>query len=702
MDIMRESHDYCETIQNQYYIVSVDHYGRLVHLERKDSGYGNIVSKTPAELFRAVLKRGENWEQAVKAKEQLYEITKDDSCLQLRTQSLQADEYLADIEIVLSVRLDGRLLKFEAEIINSDDCMVTDVYYPCIGSIKSLKGGKPGLLWPDCTGQWIPDIANHLGGQAEWGGAQTLSATYPGPLSMQWMSLVDGDEVLYYAGHDAVFHTSSLRVSSVEDMDSRAVVLEIDKMAFVRPGEHWHYPECVVSLYQGSWRQGADEYASWCESWRKPVSKTRWIQDMNGYFLVIGKQQYGDEMWPYETIPSLYSYAQAFGCDTVGLFGWYDSGHDNQYPDLSVSSGLGGEQALKKGIKQVQQAGGHVTLYYQGHLIDVNSPFYKEQGKELEGRNIWNNPYYEDYSKSHSSDFLKFFSKKKFATVCPSCIQWHDLMTEKAKWVASFGPDGILYDQIGGMPAYPCFNDHHQHKYNRPSLSYTQGRLSLLKKIHEQVRALGDEYGFMTEHETDVYSQFPDALHGIGVCPAPKSGKKAGDAWTSLCSTAPQMFRYCFPETILTLRNPNPFLDPRYVNYALLYGFRFEMEIRYQGDILELQSNARDSWRYYARQVADLRMKYADVLLKGTYREQAGLSNINSSLACSLFEGQDRSCIVLWNDTDRFQKIDISAEGRTIISWESLTGQGDGIPYEMEPDSVLLLFLKHTEEIPIT
>ncbi|AEV29397.1 hypothetical protein SpiGrapes_1590 [Sphaerochaeta pleomorpha str. Grapes] len=694
MEFMHEVGTFEETIQNEWYTVSVDNHGRLIHLERRGSGYGNIVCDPGPGLFRAVLKNKENWEDVAGSENQRYAIRVEGNTIFLTTGFLQTRDRKASVEVTLVISLDGKKIVFEADIKNNEDGLVTDVYYPCVGGISTLKGGKPSLLWPDCAGQKIDNIAESLGSQGEWGGPQVLKASYPGSLSMQWMSLVDDDEVLYYAGHDSLFHTSSLRVVSIEALKGRQVLLETDKMAFVRQGETWHCPSCILSLYKGTWREGADEYVSWCKTWRKPVKKIKWAQDMNGYFLVIAKQQYGDELWDYASLPSLYDYAKTYGCDVLGLFGWFDSGHDNQYPDLTVSLTLGGAEVLKQKIREIQADGGRITLYYQGHLMDVKSKFYEEKGKELEGRNIWDTPYYEDYSKSHASDFLSFFSKKKFSTVCPSCTEWHDLMVEKAKWVASFGPDGILYDQIGGMPSYPCFNEKHQHMHNRPSLSYTQGRLALLKKIHDQARTLGDEFIFMTEHETDVYSQFPDILHGIGICPPSRNKmKKAGDSWTSLSSSAPQMFRYCFPEIIMTLRNPNPFLDRRYVNYAIAFGFRFEMEIRYLGDRQVLVDNEQSEMALYARKAGALRRKYKDMLLEGLFRDQENIQNENPQVYCSLFEGKARSCLVLWNDTVTTQTVSLSYKNKTITGWETIDANGEGIPKEIDGDTFMILLL---------
>ena len=120
------------------------------------------------------------------------------------------------------------------------------------------------------------------------------------------MTLIDGDQCLYLAGHDDQFYASSLRAVGDERRD---VTLEMGKMAFVEPGEVWECPEYVMSLYKGAWQQGAAEYRAWADTWRRPVTPKKWMREMNGYYLVINKQQFGDEVWPYDTIERLYDLA---------------------------------------------------------------------------------------------------------------------------------------------------------------------------------------------------------------------------------------------------------------------------------------------------------------------------------------------------------------------------------------------------------
>ncbi len=680
------------TLQNDFLKTCFDGQGTLTHLENKQNGRGNVIAR-PEPLYRVIYQLGDNWENVAYAQDQRTAVTQDGNTLTIRVTGLRSKDAVIDASLALTARLDGQQLIFNAEVDNRSDALITDFFYPRVGAIKTLGEGKIDLVWPFQSGQRITNVLERLAVTGDtFDGRFKLDMSYPGPASMCWMSLADGGQSLYLGSHDEKHHLTVLRALGSEADDA---TLEVDKLAFVKPGEAWTCPPSVLMLYQGDWKPGADCYAAWARTWRTQAKQSDWVRNMTGYYLVINKQQFGDALWPYDTLPELYEYAKENGCDTLGLFGWYHTGHDNGYPDLAESEPMGGADALKAGIKAVQAAGGRVTLYYQGHLMDLGSKFYREKGHKLEGKSRWNTPYFEEYSKYHQSGYLRHFSKKLFATVCPSSVEWQDLMADKADWIASFGPDGMLYDQIGGMPAYPCFDESHHHMEDRPSLSYTQGRLKLLPRIRGQAKTHGDGFAFFSEHITDVYSQFLDAAHGIYSAP---NGPKAAHAYAADADNRPsanlnypELFRYCFPETIVTVRNPRPFLDPRMVNYAFLYGFRYEMELRYLEDQRDTREGRHAEWKAYAKRVADLRKKYADLLLTGLYRADSGFVNENPALAAALYEGETRRAIAVWNDTEEPQPVRVS--GVTVRGYATPDGEGEGCPEVIAPGAVALLLL---------
>lgn len=671
--------------------LDLDDNGRITWLENLSSAGGNIISE-PRPLFRAAIFRtadavrmGENKEDMAFAENQHVNVTEEDGMAVITVRDLETAMGTKDAAIKLTVRIENGELLFGGEITNRSDSCLDELIYPCIGRIDSLGNGAPDLLYPVQSGERVKDVCKTLQGYEGRESLHEITESYPGWLSMSWMALSDEKNCLYYACYDELFHAMSLRAKG---SSLGGVTLEMDKLCFVKKDETWEIPTIAVRLYEGSWRKAADEYARWADSWRKPIEPTAWMKKLNGYFLVINKQQYGFECWPYDTLPELYDHAQAHGFDSLGLFGWYHTGHDNNYPDLYVSPTMGGEEGLKKGIQAVREKGGRVTLYYQGHLMDLNSPFYKKEGYKWESRTIWGDPYYEFYPKFCYSDKMRFFSRKAFSNICPSTPLWREMMADRIDWIAGFGADGTLYDQIGGMLPYPCFNEEHRHMNGKPSLSYTQGRLALLPAIRERVKKHTD-FAFLSEHITDVYSQFLDCCHGINSAPTSRTDNEAP------CGTEmmPELFRYCFPKTLITVRNSNPYMDERLVNYATLYGFKFEMELRYDTDRQFIRNDEAPEKRIYAKKTADLRRKYEDYLLLGTFRADEGISHAN--VLASVFQTDDgRSLAVLWNDTEKAIVPEIGFDGLQVASWADIHGEGSGTPKEMAPNSLMLLFLK--------
>lgn len=681
-------------LENSKLRVELDGSARIISLTDKKTGV-NIIDSPAEDGFFLNLADSRCKENLAFGHDQTLIASQNGDTISFRTDRLKldcgrTDELYVDFGLTLNVTLDGEDIIFTAELDDRAGMRVLDFEYPRVGVIKSLGDGKPSLYWPEQPGRIYHSIGERL--TRQWthreNGSNCMRMSYPGPAIMGFMALLDRLSSLCVSINDPDFIAAELKVVG-DPENPGAITLVVDKNLCLAEGTMKTAP-IKLKLYRGDWHHGAEDYAAFMQKHRPAHKKPDWVREMTGYFLVINKQQFGYEMWDYTTLPKLWELAKAHGFDTLGLFGWYDTGHDNNYPDLEVSDSMGGEETLKKNIKAVQADGGHVTLYYQGHLIDVESDYFKNRdGKQVASKNIWGSNYVEFYSKSHKSDFLDRYSHKMFALACPSCPEWRELMCEREKWIASLGADGALYDQIGGMPPYICFDESHPHDGGNPARALTGGQSKLVESLQRGAKEISPEFIFMSEHITDLYSAHLDAVHGIGNMPGGRGDRKfhAGDdtTQTTLC---PEVFRYCFPDAIITLRNANPFIDRRAVNYAFVYNFPLEMELRYRQDKIDILADRFAERREWAFRVSALRKKYSKLIPYGRFADERGIINDNDLLFAKSYELEDgRLAVTLWNDSDEALTPKLEAPGRELISFETVDSCSDAVS-ELAPDSV--------------
>jgi hypothetical protein len=621
---------------------------------------------------------------------QRYRVTSDGKAITVEAASVNLRGQQIPVALTFRITLANEEIHWSAKVVNKSDYTVAEVYLPEIAGLVGLgeAGRKDDLYWPDVMGRKIPDFKStlhpHQDALTDLSVAVTrlqdpyIELTYPSRASMAWTTLNNGRHGLYFAAHDPKALTGAMRAGA-HASDGNGLFFSYVKYPFIVPGASWTSADYVVAPYQGDWHVAADKYRAFLQTWRKIRPKPDWVRNTQGMFLVIMRQQYGDVMWHYDDLPFLYEQARKNGIDTVGLFGWTKAGHDNLYPEVQADPEMGGDNALKAGLSAISKAGGHSILYLQGALIDPTSKEYPDATARYAAKNIWGNPYYEFYPKSGESSFLHNFSTKAFSPACPGAPGWADLMKSNGRKVMAFNPTGIIYDQIGGMPPYPCFDTG---LADSPSDIFITGRQNLLEALGQNLRSIRPDTGFMAEHFTDVFSQYLDIVHCARFA----------------CSYAPEAFpelvRYTVPDVIITARHPALRPERAQVNYAFTYGLRFELEIRYRDEIPVLKENIHPEMAEYLRQLTQVRARHWNLLGLGRFMNSSSLAGQNPAVRYTLFGDGDQRAVIAWNPGTTAQSAPFALPGYAISQVDGVTGSRSSDGSSLGPNEVRVWILK--------
>ena len=622
------------------------------------------------------------------------EVTRTDRGVRLFYDGIRHGDETFAIQLDLTIEVAGDEFRFGGKIVNNTKTrIVTEWKYPILLGIEAkdpaAQTAAPALLWPEGLGLRFPTPETF---------GRTRSFDYPSYKgSMQWVAFTHGDAGLYFGSHD---ENGSSKTFAAAHTDGAGYDVSLKLFPYCAPGGEWQGPPAVLMPYARPWYAAARHYREWVESWIDPLPTPQWTRDSTGWLLAILKQQNGDLMWPYETLDRLADLAEERGLDTLGLFGWAHGGHDRYYPDYIPDPKMGGPEVLKKAIARVRERGLNVIIYANGQLIDSATEFYRLQGVETMIVDQRQKPTIEMYNKFKST------STPLFVSACMAAPRWQERMLSLARQAHDLGANGILFDQLGVVGPRQCFNRDHGHE--TPAGSCAEGRFELIRGIARPMRSLDPEFVFMTEGVVDIEQADIPYFHGCGTGFGYYEPGKSETVF-------PELFRYTFPEFVATQRIPNPFLTRNFANYACAFGLRFEIESRYTADVkflttdetpapeeyadcnsppdvALLQTVSRDDTTRYTRAVADLRRQHADLLLRGRFIDEEGVTVEGEGVVGKAFQSGDRIGVILWNPGDQSRPVGVAVAGH-VFSAAYAPGEAEAVEREaaIPAESIRLL-----------
>ncbi|MCG2462088.1 DUF6259 domain-containing protein [Flavobacteriaceae bacterium F89] len=598
------------------------------------------------------------------------------------------DLYLDDISTTLNaeftIEVKNDAFHFSGNLrCSSEEWILKSLDYPKFSKIKFGKEDTK-IYWPVGLGQ-------HFKGFSEFGKERALDYPSAGA-TMPWFSLNSDNFGLYIGVHDSQQRATQIKLSRVDKTSdfSSNIYTPIYK-------HDYKVPEYVLKPYEGSWHIAAKNYRSWYDENFKVATPPDWVISDTGWLLAILKQQNGNVMWPYKDIDKLCDIAEKFNLTTIGLFGWAIGGHDHLYPNYLPDPLMGGEQVLKDAIKRAHDRGIKVIIYANGKLIDTSTDYYRYRGIEAMAIGADKRPRADFYVKYNNT------SPVVFCWACTGSDYWRKTMHNLALQAQSLGADGILYDQLGVLPPELCFSTHHDHD---PGHSDSEYRLRMIRKIREDLKKKDSHFIVMTEASNSSVLQEIDYTHGVGLGYAPG------------INAFPDLYKYTFPELRATQRNGNPLLTRTDANYALMYGLKHEVEIRYTGDveyllngtapnansystvnyppdINKMKSMSMEESSKYLHSLIDFENLYGNFLKRGKFISDEGITIDGKDVIARGFINGDELGVVAWNKNEtEYRDFEIKVNGYKYVSSHEPSKRKVKYNTQLQPNAVRILIFK--------
>lgn len=630
-------------------------------------------------LFDMMVALGQRHEWGIDPTAQVAEVTADGAALVARYAKVHHAGAAHDVAIELRFTLEDEAVACEATIRNRSDLVIEEFWFPWVGPFRGLAADPANdtLILPDGFGRRVRDPAayvakKHTGYMAPDQRRVLACGHYPGgAMSMGWFGIYGGGKGLGLLSLDDSFQTTGLNLA--RDTSSGLLSAGFVRYPFLKKGE-WRSPRSLVRLHRGDWHEDARAYRKWADgAWWSQSPRPKWVDQMHGWQRIIMKHQYGEVFYRHKDLVDIFEGGKPYGITALLVFGWFRGGHDNGYPEYIADEALGGEAALRQSIAEIQRRGGKVMLYANGHLIDVDTEYYRQIGKRICLKTSQGSEYREAYKFAGDGTYLRNFGAREFVGACQSMPEWRQRLIEIGEYMASFGADGLFYDQMGGVMPYLCFDPAHPHA--GPAMAQGPGKSANLAAMRQALIAGHAGRAFGTEHVTDCLSRHVDFVHTATFGAAPHA------------ESVPEVFRYTFPEILCSSREIRDESDhARRMNWTFVHGWRFDVEIwRCRGDLRQAPAYGA----YMAKLVA-LRDRWPDLLMTGRFVDQ-DFFEADGPIVARGYTGGKRSAIIAWNPTSAEQRLDPKPKGALrFVEGATVTGPlrpGDPLP----PQSVGVL-----------
>lgn len=287
-------------------------------------------------------------------------------------------------------------------------------------------------------------------------------------------------------------------------------------------------PRAVLGCHSGGWQTQLDRYRQWLATWYRPAAPRKpWFREVFNFrqqflhfSLPVKSGMFDPQSKTFHFQEVLREDIEAFGgVDYLHLFDWgWDPIH-GRCGDYEPWDYLGGEDNLRRAVREVKDLGIPVGLYIEGYLVDRQSKLGQAHGQQWQLLDLQGQPY-------------TFFAPSYH--ICPWVRPWQDYLSATyARAKRQTGAVGFYIDQFGFSHHYHCTNPAHGHAIPATPV---RGECALTQRVRE---AVGPDCVVYTEESpNDVNSQYQDGSFTYNI-------SSGSDDWSP---TRINLYRFIVPD----------------------------------------------------------------------------------------------------------------------------------------------------------
>ena len=529
------------------------------------------------------------------------------------------------VRLVLDVTLDERQAVFHLTVENGSPFVVENVYCPYLGDVQRPPNSA-----------WLKSFYYNYGSAAEqplWPSYRNLRGYYgvdyptqfdPGTVAsgapMTPFILLLGEGRGLYAGISApspelvAWHTE-LRPGYGSSIDARvpaereiagkdvATRFAAVHLPTIQPGDTRALTPVALEAFEGGWENGADIYKRWRSTWMRLPEVPAWAREPHAWQQIHINSPEDELRLPFSELVKIGEDCARHGVQAIQLVGWNDGGQDQGNPSHDPDPRLGGFEALKEGIRQVQALGVKVILFSKFTWADRATQRFRSDLVRLAIKDPYGDYYHYGGYQYQTATQLLDINTKRLVPMCFLSEEYLRVCAEEFQKILDLGADGILFDECQHhSPALLCFDESHGHRPGAPV--YANDRLLIQNFARQAART-----GFLFAGEA-CYDWEMEAYHLA--------------YFRSENKRHVPLSRYLLPEA-LYMTAVTGFDDRNMINQCLPYRYVISYEpYNFKGRLDDFPATVA-----YGKQMDALRRDLRDFFWDGEFRGTSGATVMN-------------------------------------------------------------------------